>query len=575
MSRKNLKDLFENELKSKIYSKTYRFNSEPETLLKYFRYYDIKENNLCSLQDFINTMIRIGICCFSKNEYEKIFYLYPIGIDNKLNYWEFIGNLYNNKSLGRSNSQILKRKRNNIPSNLTYNPYDNLIINIKNNILKKGIRGIFNLYTFEFKNININYYEMISLNKKLKLELNIIDIQKLFNENNLINYEKLLKDIRGNLNEKRKFIVEEIFNKISKKFNGRIKLSNLFKIYNSKNHPYVLRKILNEDLIYDEFKDTFNILHQYYFNRRLKQMLNKINSFNDKDQLLISLNEFIEYYENISLYIENEKDFEKILIDCFLKNNLNYGKIYQGTNNNNDILYDKNHYNNYENNNLNKLRNINSAKIPIKKLRNEKNMNLNRNNNENNPLEKLRKILRKRGSRGLISLRRNFILADNRNIKQVSYNDFRLIFKENRFDLNQNEINQIYNSYNHTHNSGYIDYEIFLRDLIGNLNDKRLRIINLVFHRLLFDKNESYIKQEDIKKYFNPKGHPDYINNKKNYQEILAEFLDYYQYHFYLLNQNNNGIVTFENFVDFYQFISFDYENDNDFENMMIGVWNL
>ena len=575
MSRKNLKDLFENELKSKIYSKTYRFNSEPETLLKYFRYYDIKENNLCSLQDFINTMIRIGISCFSKNEYEKIFYLYPIGIDNKLNYWEFIGNLYNNKSLGRSNSQILKRKRNNIPSNLTYNPYDNLVINIKNNILKKGIRGIFNLYTFEFKNININYYEMISLNKKLKLELNIIDIQKLFNENNLINYEKLLKDIRGNLNEKRKFIVEEIFNKISKKFNGRIKLSNLFKIYNSKNHPYVLRKILNEDLIYDEFKDTFNILHQYYFNRRLKQMLNKINSFNDKDQLLISLNEFIEYYENISLYIENEKDFEKILIDCFLKNNLNYGKIYQGTNNNNDILYDKNHYNNYENNNLNKLRNINSAKIPIKKLRNEKNINLNRNNNEINPLEKLRKILRKRGSRGLISLRRNFILADNRNIKQVSYNDFRLIFKENRFDLNQNEINQIYNSYNHTHNSGYIDYEIFLRDLIGNLNDKRLRIINLVFHRLLFDKNESYIKQEDIKKYFNPKGHPDYINNKKNYQEILAEFLDYYQYHFYLLNQNNNGIVTFENFVDFYQFISFDYENDNDFENMMIGVWNL
>jgi Ca2+-binding EF-hand superfamily protein len=575
MSRKNLKDLFENELKSKIYSKTYRFNSEPETLLKYFRYYDIKENNLCSLQDFINTMIRIGISDFSEKEYEKIFYLYPIGIDNKLNYWEFIGNLYNNKSLGRSNSQILKRKRNNIPSNLTYNPYDNLIINIKNNILKKGIRGIFNLYTFEFKNININYYEMISLNKKLKLELNIIDIQKLFNENNLINYEKLLKDIRGNLNEKRKFIVEEIFNKISKKFNGRIKLSNLFKIYNSKNHPYVLKKILNEDLIYDEFKDTFNILHQYYFNRRLKQMLNKINSFNDKDQLLISLNEFIEYYENISLYIDNEKDFEKILIDCFLKNNLNYGKIYQGTNNNNDILYDKNHYNNYENNNLNKLRNINSAKIPIKKLRNEKNINLNRNNNEINPLEKLRKILRKRGSRGLISLRRNFILADNRNIKQVSYNDFRLIFKENRFDLNQNEINQIYNSYNHTHNSGYIDYEIFLRDLIGNLNDKRLRIINLVFHRLLFDKNESYIKQEDIKKYFNPKGHPDYINNKKNYQEILAEFLDYYQYHFYLLNQNNNGIVTFENFVDFYQFISFDYENDNDFENMMIGVWNL
>ena len=36
MSRKNLKDLFENELKSKIYSKIYRYTKE--TLLKYFKY---------------------------------------------------------------------------------------------------------------------------------------------------------------------------------------------------------------------------------------------------------------------------------------------------------------------------------------------------------------------------------------------------------------------------------------------------------------------------------------------------------------------------------------------------------
>jgi Ca2+-binding EF-hand superfamily protein len=572
MSRKNIKELFENELKSKIYSKTYRFNSEPETLLKYFRYYDSKENNLCSLQDFINTMIRIGISDFSENEYEKIFYLYPIGIDNKLNYWEFIGNLYNNKSLGRSNSQILKRKRNNIPSNLTFNPFEKFVQKIKLTILKKGIKGIFSLYTFHFKNLNtINYYDMISLNKKLKLGLNVNDIQNLFNEYNTINYENLLKNIRGELNEKRKIIVEEVYYKLLKNFNGRIKLSNLFKIYNAKNHPFVLQKILNEDLVYDEFCETFNILHKYYFEKRMNNMLHKISSFNDKDQLLININEFIEYYENISLFIENDKDFEKIVIDCFMKNNIYYGKIYQGKNNNIINIYDKNHYNNYENSNLNKLRNINSNN---KRLKSENNIN---NNKEeiNNPLDKLRNILRKRGSRGLISLRRNFLLADNRNIKQISYNDFRLIFKENRFDLTQNEINNIYNLYNHTNNSGYIDYEIFLNDIIGNLNERRLKFINLAFHKLLFGKNLSYIKQEDIKKYFNPKGHPDYINNIKSYQEILAEFLDYYQYHFYLLNNNKEGIVTFENFISFYKFISFDYEKDYDFEKMMIGVWDL
>ena len=572
MSRKNIKELFENELKSKIYLKTNSFNREGETLLKYFRYYDINKNNLCSLQNFINTMIRIGISNFSEKEYEKIFYSYPIGIDNKLNYWEFISILYNNKSLGRSNSQILKRKRNNIPSNLTFNPFEKFVQKIKLIILKKGIKGIFSFYTFHFKNLNtINYYDMISLNKKLKLGLNVNDIQNLFNEYNTINYENLLKNIRGELNEKRKIIVEEVYYKLLKNFNGRIKLSNLFKIYNAKNHPFVLQKILNEDLVYDEFCDTFNILHKYYFEKRMNNMVHKISSFNDKDQLLININEFIEYYENISLFIENDKDFEKIVIDCFMKNNIYYGKIYQGKNNNIINIYDKNHYNNYENSNLNKLRNINSNK----RLKSENNINNNNKEEINNPLDKLRNILRKRGSRGLISLRRNFLLADNRNIKQISYNDFRLIFKENRFDLTQNEINNIYNSYNHTNNSGYIDYEIFLNDIIGNLNDRRLKFINLAFHKLLFGKNLSYIKQEDIKKYFNPKGHPDYINNIKSYQEILAEFLDYYQYHFYLLNNNKEGIVTFENFISFYKFISFDYEKDYDFEKMMIGVWDL
>ena len=47
MSRKNIKELFENELKSKIYLKTNSFNREREKILKYIRYYDINKNNLC------------------------------------------------------------------------------------------------------------------------------------------------------------------------------------------------------------------------------------------------------------------------------------------------------------------------------------------------------------------------------------------------------------------------------------------------------------------------------------------------------------------------------------------------
>ena len=56
-----LKSLFEKELKTKIFQKTNSFSTESDTLLKYFKYYDINKNNLCSFNDFIKTLNRIGI----------------------------------------------------------------------------------------------------------------------------------------------------------------------------------------------------------------------------------------------------------------------------------------------------------------------------------------------------------------------------------------------------------------------------------------------------------------------------------------------------------------------------------
>ena len=87
--------------------------------------------------------------------------------------------------------------------------------------------------------------------------------------------------------------------------------------------------------------------------------------------------------------------------------------------------------------------------------------------------------------------------------------------------------------------------------------------------------SKTYIRLEDIKNKFNPKGHPDFINGKRNYEDILAEFLDYYQYHFELLNDENQRFITYSQFIDFYKYISFCIDDDNYFEKMIKGVWNI
>ena len=278
-------------------------------------------------------------------------------------------------------------------------------------------------------------------------------------------------------------------------------------------------------------------------------MLNKINSFNDKVQLLISLNEFIEYYENISPFINDEKLFSNILIDCFTQNNLENEKYYRNNNS-----YNKSPVNNTISQNPN---------------------NYNKKNEKINPIEKLKIILKSRGSRGLMSLKRSLILSDNKNIKRVSLNNFKLICDDYRFDLSDEEINYIYLKYCFTCNKGFIEYEDLINDIIGKLNKKRIEIIKLTFENLLRYDSRTYVRLEDIKKKFNPKGHPDYINNKREEDEILAEFLDYFQYHFQLFNETQQNLITYSQFLNFYKYISFDIEHDDYFEKMMKGVWNL
>ena len=71
--------------------------------------------------------------------------------------------------------------------------------------------------------------------------------------------------------------------------------------------------------------------------------------------------------------------------------------------------------------------------------------------------------------------------------------------------------------------------------------------------------------------------HPDVISGKKTEEEILAEFLDTFEYKFNLLNDEkvNEAKITMEEFMDYYNNISFGIKDDDYFEEMIKSVYNL
>ena len=64
---------------------------------------------------------------------------------------------------------------------------------------------------------------------------------------------------------------------------------------------------------------------------------------------------------------------------------------------------------------------------------------------------------------------------------------------------------------------------------------------------------------------------------KKTEEEVLAEFLDTFEYQFSLLNdgKSRDGKITMEEFLEYYNNISMSIKDDEYFEEMIKSVYNL
>ena len=167
------------------------------------------------------------------------------------------------------------------------------------------------------------------------------------------------------------------------------------------------------------------------------------------------------------------------------------------------------------------------------------------------------------------------MIADNDNSKTIDINEFRKFCHNYRIPLEDKEIQVLFKELDINKN-GKIDYEEFLRGVVGEMNDRRRKIVLQVFK--IFDKNQNgVIEMDDIRDSYNAKTHPEVQSGKKNEEEVLAEFLDTFEYQFSLLNdaKSRDGKITMEEFLDYYNNISMSIKDDDYFEEMMNSVYNL
>ena len=489
-------------------------------------------------------------------DFQRNFEDYENGIDNQLK--------NNEKYFHRTNKYYINNKDN----NQNKKKIENIIDKIKKYFIKYGRKSFFNFIKhFQYFDNNVNSilkFDFVKVLKDFNINIPLIDVEKLYEEfatdekKLSINYIDFLNEITSNsLNDNREKIIEKAINlilDISDEYQKPVNLNFIKDLYCPKNNYFIRDEILNKN----DFDECLELFH-YAFKRYNNE---KFNS-----------NEFFEFYQFISFLIENDNDFISLLINewklndninNFPNNNDNIQKqneIFSKTEKNYD--FNKNNYISSENNKLNrKFKNFKNEYTQNYETRKKEIKNNYYNYNKNNTLEKLKQKLKGRGIRGLLYLHKQFILSCP-NLNQISFKDFKNILQEQHIILEDFEYNEIYNKY--YKNNSFI-FPLFIREFKKELNEEKLYYVENAYSILDKFQNEK-VPIDYIKKNYDAKNHPEVISGKKNEEEKLLEFIDCFEINFDLLNldNNNNNIVNFEIFANFYEYVAFVYENNDQF----------
>lgn len=440
-------------------------------------------------------------------------------------------------------------------------------------VLSRGPRSIIGLAR-QFKVADRDSAKALNLNdfarviNDFKVGLTDDEVQELFvqfdkDNSNEVNYEEMLHAIRGEMNEDRLQIVQQAFNKLDIDKSGIIEINDIKSLFNSRNNREVLEGKKNEEDVYEDFVDTFDSHH----------FLKK--GYKDKK---VTLDEFIDYYENISMFIDNDEQFIESVSNAWkiyrqkpLKSPVKASMHFSGQKTRKGRMIGE--YSKIPGTFENAPFGVDKEPTSYLTSNGVKQKAMPTQNAE--VVQKFREKTVKRGMRGIMSIRRAFVIGDENKNNQIEFREFAKLCYDYRIGLNEGEIQKLFEIFDKD-NSGVISYEEFLDGIVGQMNQRRESIVQKAFNKLDLNDN-GYLDIDETREAFNTRNHPDVLNGRKTEDEVLGEFIDTFDYHFDLLSpsKGKEAKITLEEFMKYYNYISMGIPDDQYFEAIVTNAWNL
>lgn len=119
--------------------------------------------------------------------------------------------------------------------------------------------------------------------------------------NGEVSYEEFLRLIRGEMNPFRKNLATRVYKIMDIDKSGNLDINDIRQTYNAKQHPAVKEGKKTEDEVLAEFLDTF------------EDHFCDVKGQEDARDGNITLPEWLEYYNNVSMSIDDDAYFELMM----------------------------------------------------------------------------------------------------------------------------------------------------------------------------------------------------------------------------------------------------------------------
>ena len=576
----HLRQRFEKDLKGKLQIKSSGQIKEDLLLLKAFRYCDSNETGKCDQDMFAQALTKVGFYGYTDTELDKLFVMYSNN-EKYLDYKNFVGNLFDNPSLTNQTEEENKQGDNDAEQNEENEEQDLIeiiIMRLRNKLSKEGIANLISIET-GFRNIDTENEQELDFStfkvacEKFNFELTEDECKELFlaftkEETTKVNYDEFIRILRGELIEKRKNLVENVFKSIDKENKGGLSVDELIQLYNPKGSYEFLYNKENEENAKKIFENTFKENHIY------------LNGEDGVDKL-VDIDEFIDYYESVSLMILEDDTFKEVMLKSWglmpldeqikkeepvIKKEETPKK--EKTPTKEELPKEK----------LEKPENTESVTEEVRpsvenaEERFEKEKEFRKKLLKEQNIDIFRETLAAKGITTVINFLNQLRQYDRKGDKLLSFSDFFDILNNINLHMREKDAKLVFSDFS---DGSKMDYSKFLSALVDNsLNDRRNNIVKEAFKRIDVE-NCGVVNLTEVKSLFNSKNSPLVREGYVTEEDFYNNFMETFQTHHNIFRSAKIKKVNFEEFLDYYKYFSITIDDDYLFEETLIYCWKL